>query len=103
MCEVNFNEAYGMMMHLKAIKVFVESCMRYGLSRTAAGSVPNFKALLLQPKKGKAEVVRKELAKLYATPGSLLDGDDDMAVPGATGEFFPYVYTPISIDPLAAV
>jgi len=102
-CEVNFNEAYGMMMHLKAIKVFVESCMRYGLSRTAAGSVPNFKALLLQPKKGKAEVVRKELAKLYATPGSLLDGDDDMAVPGATGEFFPYVYTPISIDPLAAV
>lgn len=102
-CSVNFNEAYGMMMHLKAIKLFVESCMRYGLSRTSSGSAPNFKALLLQPKKGKAEVVRKELAKLYATPGSLLDGDDDIAVPGATGEFFPYVYTPISIDPLAQV
>jgi len=98
-CVVNFNEAYGMMMHLKAIKLFVESCMRYGLSPTGA---PNFKAYLLQPKKGKAELLRKDLASLYSTPGSLLDGDDDLAVPGATGEFFPYVYTAISINPMEA-
>lgn len=101
-CAVNFAEAYGMMMHLKAIKLFVESCMRYGLTSGPGGTrVPNFKSFLLQPKKGKAEILRKDLASLYSKPGSLLDGDDDLTVPGATAEFYPYVYTPISIDPLA--
>jgi len=103
-CSINFAEAYGMMMHLKAIRVFVESCMRYGLTTSGGGARrPNFKAFLLQPKKGKTEVLRKDLAKLYSKPGSLLDGDDDMMVPGATGEFFPYVYVPISLDPLGSL
>merc|ERR1711920_986975 len=65
---------------LKAIRIFVESCMRYGLT-TSGPRRPNFKAFLLHPKKGKAEVLRKVLAKLYSKPGSLLDGDDDTMVP----------------------
>jgi len=101
-CSINFAEAYGMMMHLKAIRIFVESCMRYGLT-TSGPRRPNFKAFLLHPKKGKAEVLRKSLAKLYSKPGSLLDGDDDTMVPGTTGEFYPYVYASISLDPLSAL
>mmetsp|Transcript_66551 Transcript_66551/g.110659 ORF Transcript_66551/g.110659 Transcript_66551/m.110659 type:complete len:377 (-) Transcript_66551:366-1496(-) len=96
-CTINFAEAFGMTLHLKAIRIFVESCMRYGLSLQSRE--PNFKAFLLQPKKGKAESLRRDLAKIYTT-SSLLDQDDDAAmVPGASGEFYPYVYVPITIDP----
>lgn len=111
-CKINFAEAFGMTLHLKAIRIFVESCMRYGLSlqpkkayqntvtgKTESSREPNFKAYLLQPKKGKAESLRRDLAKIYTT-SSLLDQDDDAAmVPGASGEFYPYVYVPITIDP----
>jgi len=102
-CQINFAEAYGMLLHLKAIRIFVESCMRYGLTTGAGGTRrPNFKAFLLLPKRGKGEFLRKDLAKLYAKPGSLLDDADDMMVPGATtGEFYPYVYVPICLDPLS--
>lgn len=103
-CTVNFAEAYAMSLHLKAIRVFVESCMRYGLTtgRAPDGTParrPNFKSYLVLPKKGRSEALRKDLAKLYSTPGSMLDGDDDTMVPGTT-EFYPYVYVPITLDML---
>merc|ERR1712087_170745 len=82
--KINFAEAYSMSLHIKAIRVFVESCMRFGLITDRSGvRRPNFQSYLLMPKKGKAEVLRKDLAKLYTTAGSFLDGDIDSAmVPG---------------------
>jgi len=48
-CQINFAEAYTMMMHLKAIRIFVESVLRYGLQSDNKGGVrPNFKAYIVQ-------------------------------------------------------
>ena len=60
---------------------------------------PNFKAFLLQPKKGKAEYLRKALGALYGDGATGGDGDEEMVVPGAQGEFYPYVYTLIETEP----
>ena len=58
-----------MMMHLKAVRVFVESVLRYGLTPKAtgmgAGPGPNFQSVLLQPKKGKEDHLHKALCSLY--------------------------------------
>ena len=51
-------------------------------------------------KKGKAENLRKALGDHYASASSLIgDGEEETVVPGATGEFYPYVYVPIETEP----
>ena len=103
-CHINYAECYTMMLHLKAVRVFVESVLRYGLTTDyQRGMVPNFKAFLLQPKKGVTEKLRKSLAALYGGANSLAgDGEEEMVVPGATGEFYPYVSTDIVTEPVIA-
>lgn len=99
-CHVNYAESYKMMMHLKAVRIFVESVLRYGLKGTSSGMVPNFASYLLVPKKGKAEALRKALGALYASAGgATVEGEDESVVPGATGEFYPYVYASIETEP----
>jgi len=105
-CGVNYVEVYTMMLHLKAVRVFVEGVLRYGLTASYGhGSqgnsmVPNFKAFLLQPKKGKTEMLRKALSALYGGSASaMMESEEETVVPGATGEFYPYVYAPIETTP----
>jgi V-type H+-transporting ATPase subunit C len=95
-CKINFAEAFTMMMHLKAIRIFVESVLRYGLK---AGR-PNFKAFVLMPNKGKHDALRKLLAGLFGGVASMMDGEEETTVPGATGEFFPYVSVTIETAPV---
>lgn len=65
MRQVNYAEAYIMMLHLKAVRVFVESVLRYGLTESydhlaqSYSMTPNFKSFFLHPKKGKTEALRK--------------------------------------------
>jgi len=100
-CAINFAESYSMMLHLKAIRVFVESVLRYGLkSHFSKGMIPNFKAFIIQPKRGKGDALRKLLASIYGGSSALLEGDDaESAVPGAGGEFFPYVSVSVDTAP----
>jgi V-type H+-transporting ATPase subunit C len=100
-CTTIFAEAYGYMMHLKAIRVFVESVLRYGLAKVANQMLPNFDAYILAPKKGKTEALRKTLTSSYGGASAMLDdGGDDSAAPGmGGGEFYPYVYVPIETQP----
>jgi hypothetical protein len=86
------------------VRVFVESVLRYGLTNSYnKGMVPNFKSFLLVPKKGKSENLRKALAGLYTSAAALLgEGEEETVVPGATGEFYPYVYVPIETEPQVA-
>ena len=74
---------------------------RYGLTASYSAMQPNFKAFLLVPRKGKGEALRKALSAVYA--GSSADlmegGDEETVVPGATGEFYPYVYASIETEP----
>jgi len=102
-CTINFAEIYSMMLHLKAVRIFVESVLRYGLTETySKGMVPNFKAFFIQVKKGRADLLRKALSAVYAVgaSGKMMEGEDEAIVPGATGEFYPYVYTSIETAPL---
>ena len=89
-----------MTVHLKAVRVFVESVLRYGLSPGYGGGMaPNFKAYLLQAKKGQSEKLRKVLGTLYSGNAAMIgDGEEESVIPGATGEFYPYVYTSIDTE-----
>jgi len=99
-CRINYAECYGMLLHLKAVRVFVESVLRFGLTATyAQGMVPNFKSFLLQPKKGKSETLRKALAAMYSGSAAMMEGEEESVAPGAGGEFYPYVYTLIETEP----
>ena len=98
-CHINYAEVYTMTVHLKAVKVFVESVLRYGLTHGIGGMVPNFKAFFLQPKKASSEKLRKTLAALYGGGMASMEGEEETVVPGATGEFYPYVYTSLETAP----
>jgi len=103
-CQINYSECYIMTVHLKAVRVFVEAVLRYGLSPGYGGGMaPNFKAYLLQAKKGKSEQLRKVLGGLYSGNAAMIgDGEEESVIPGATGEFYPYVYTSIDTEYSAA-
>jgi len=96
-CSLNYAESYGILMHLKAVKIFTESVLRYGLTPTyEAGMVPNFQSFFVQPKKGKAETLRKAMAE-YFGGGDIVE--EEVAGPGTTGDFYPYVYASIETAP----
>jgi len=99
--KINFSEMFSAWIHVKALRVFVESVLRYGLP-------VNFQAMLLQPNKRSVKKLREILNQLYAHldassmsgAGSLANVEDD--VPGLMSlgqqEYFPYVFYKISID-----
>ena len=89
-CDINFAEAFKMMMHLKAVRVFVESVLRYGLTPKATGGMgagpgPNFQSVLLQPKKGKEDHLHKALHALYGGGSAInIDVRTPLRTPSAT-------------------
>ncbi|XP_029134663.2 V-type proton ATPase subunit C 1-B [Labrus bergylta] len=56
--KVNFSEVFVAWIHLKALRVFVESVLRYGLP-------VNYQALLLQSDKKRSKKLREELSSLF--------------------------------------
>uniref|UniRef100_A0A673KFJ1 V-type proton ATPase subunit C n=1 Tax=Sinocyclocheilus rhinocerous TaxID=307959 RepID=A0A673KFJ1_9TELE len=56
--KVNFSEAFIAWIHIKALRVFTESVLRYGLP-------VNFQAMLLQPNKKNVKKLREVLQDLY--------------------------------------
>ena len=61
--KINFGEIFSAYIHVKALRVFVESVLRFGLP-------VNFQAAVMEPHKGATKKLRTELTKLY----SHLDG-----------------------------
>jgi len=95
-CKTNFSEAFIAWIHLKAIRVFVESVLRYGLPT-------NFQAMLLLPHKNKHSKLRKALLELYGHLSSKSifkdkDADTDEINPLDMETFFPYVSLEINLD-----
>jgi hypothetical protein len=81
-------------MHTKAVRVFVEAVLRWGLP-------VSFASFVIQPTK--TTKVRTELAKIYAdvsgaghsgpaTGSTTNEGDED------ADAFFPYVYFPFVLN-----
>uniref|UniRef100_A0A671UAG8 V-type proton ATPase subunit C n=1 Tax=Sparus aurata TaxID=8175 RepID=A0A671UAG8_SPAAU len=56
--KVNFSEVFVAWIHLKALRVFVESALRYGLPM-------NYQALLLQTDRKRSKKLREELSSLF--------------------------------------
>jgi len=95
-CKTNFSEAFIAWIHLKAIRVFVESVLRYGLPT-------NFQAMLLLPNKNKQTKLRRALAELYGHLSSKSifnekhSKDEDETGPEQEN-FYPYVSLEINLD-----
>nr|QEL52526.1 V-type proton ATPase subunit C 1 [Acipenser sinensis] len=95
--KVNFSEAFIAWIHIKALRVFVESVLRYGLP-------VNFQAMLLQPnKKATQKKLREVLYDLYKHLDSSATGIIDVAmdIPGlnlSQQEYYPYVYYKIDCN-----
>mmetsp|Transcript_17656 Transcript_17656/g.34742 ORF Transcript_17656/g.34742 Transcript_17656/m.34742 type:complete len:412 (-) Transcript_17656:411-1646(-) len=93
-CKTHYGDAFIAWVHVKAIRLFVESVLRYGLP-------VNFTAALLKPKKKTLEKkVREKLLKLYShydLHGMMQMQADEAAAAGGVGEeMFPYVSYKIS-------
>jgi len=89
-CKTNFAESFVGWVHIKAIRTFVESVLRYGLPI-------NFQAVLLMPKKGKQTKLRKVLSDMFShlAAKSVFNHkgeDDDME------NFFPYVSLDVNLN-----
>ncbi|XP_011504285.1 PREDICTED: V-type proton ATPase subunit C isoform X2 [Ceratosolen solmsi marchali] len=99
--KVNFSECFCAWIHVKALRVFVESVLRYGLP-------VNFQAILLRPHKKSTKRLRDVLNQLYAhldssaTAGSSQSSNQDSVdIPGlgfGQSDYFPYVYYKINVD-----
>nr|XP_019605012.1 PREDICTED: V-type proton ATPase subunit C 2 isoform X2 [Rhinolophus sinicus] len=96
--KVNFSEAFIAWIHIKALRVFVESVLRYGLP-------VNFQAVLLQPhKKSSTKRLREVLNSVFrhldeVAAASLLDAS--VEIPGLqlnNQDYFPYVYFHIDLS-----
>ncbi|MBN3304365.1 VTC1A ATPase, partial [Amia calva] len=94
--KVNFSEVFVAWIHMKGLRVFVESVLRYGLP-------VNFQAVLLQPNEKKIKQLREVLASHF----SYLDGrgggklDVGVDIPGmilVNQEYHSYVYFKIDAD-----
>ncbi|KAF8789176.1 V-type proton ATPase subunit C-like [Argiope bruennichi] len=93
--KINFSECFVAFIHVKALRVFVESVLRYGLP-------VNFQAMLLQPAKN-TKKLREVLNKLYSHLDSSLAAGSIDDVPGGLAsfgveEYYPYVYFKINVD-----
>ncbi|XP_003462752.1 V-type proton ATPase subunit C 2 isoform X1 [Cavia porcellus] len=95
--KVNFSEAFIAWIHIKALRVFVESVLRYGLP-------VNFQAVLLQPhKKSATKRLREVLNSVFrhldeVAAASTLDAS--VEIPGlqlSNQDYFPYVYFHIDL------
>lgn len=96
--KVNFSETFCAWIHVKALRVFVESVLRYGLP-------VNFQAILLHPNKKSTKRLRDVLNQLYShldgsaqAPANIADNVDIPGLGFGQSEYFPYVYYKLSID-----
>jgi len=93
--KVNFSEAFVAWIHVKALRVYVESVLRYGLP-------VNFQAMILTPPRKMQKKLRDVLFQLYAhldSSSTKSSKSDAVDLPGfSSGEYYPYVFLKINID-----
>jgi len=85
-CSIHFGEAFTAWIHIKAIRAFVESVLRYGLPVI-------YTSVLIVPKRNREEKIMNGLTKLYQYLDDEQDKDDDDA------DFHPFYidkFTPLA-------
>jgi len=93
--KVNFGECFMAWIHVKALRIFVESVLRFGLP-------VNFQGMVLMLQKKQTKKLREVLNDLYLhldTAGAIGGSEDIPQGLGMVGgEYYPYVYYKINID-----
>lgn len=95
--KINFGEIFTAYVHVKALRVFVESVLRYGLP-------VNFQAAVVEPTKNSHKKLRTELHKLYihldASAAGPIDTFEDSPALLSLGvhDYYPYVFFKMNID-----
>lgn len=92
-CTTHFGDAFITWLHVKAIRVFVESILRYGLPA-------NFSAVVIKPlKKGYESKIRHELQKKYQeldSSGFMSMQADEIKAGGE--QVYPYVSYSVTLE-----
>lgn len=94
--KVNFGESFTAWIHVKALRVFVESVLRFGLP-------VNFQGMVLLPQKKQIKKLRDTLNELYFhlhSAGGIGGGEElPSGLAGfGQGDYYPYVYYKMNID-----
>lgn len=96
--KINFSEACTAWIHVKALRLFVESVLRYGLP-------VNFQAAIIKPQKKSAKRLRETLDSLYSglnSSGELSSNKKDLEIPGifatSQSDYYPYVFFTLNLD-----
>merc|ERR1712137_258141 len=93
-CQTNFTEVFTAWAHLKALRVHVESILRFGLP-------PEYVSSVVKPHKiSNEKQIRKNLEQYFAQHGSVHMQEIKEDVPGfSTNEkFYPYVYLEMDLN-----
>jgi len=99
-CITTYEESFLFWVHIKAIRIYVESVLRYGLPADICATV-------LEPKKGKETKLRLVLKDLYSNlPNAELAAELDAGetdISGFGADFYPYVYFSLKISDLVGL
>lgn len=90
-CKTNFSETFEAWIHLKAIRIFVESILRYGLP-------PNFLSVILVPNMKNEKKLRTVLQKAYGKDNGKEEELTDDAPIAYQTEYYPYVFFGLNTD-----
>jgi len=98
-CHAAFSDTLVAWCHLKAMRVFVEAVLRYGVP-------PNFAAFIIKPSKGKSNTkLLKAINEVFSASGlfgqSYLGSAGDKQHDGGEGEEPYYPYVSLSMSPLS--
>jgi len=93
--KTTYSDVFAAWIHLKAMRAFVESVLRYGLP-------VDFSAILIKPGRGADKKLRFLLNELYSklVKDSALTEQLDSSetdISGVGNEFYSYVYLPITL------
>ncbi|CAF2634073.1 unnamed protein product [Rotaria sp. Silwood2] len=94
--KINFGEIFSASMHIKALRVFVESVLRFGLP-------VNFVAIVIHPTRKSTKRLRDVLDLLfgYLDQSNKSKYDEQIDIPGVFSsqqEYYPYVYFKLDLD-----
>ncbi|CAF4494223.1 unnamed protein product [Rotaria socialis] len=94
--KINFGEIFSASMHIKVLRVFVESVLRYGLP-------VNFVAIIIHPTRKSTKRLRDVLDQLfgYLDQSDRSIYDEQIDIPGILAlqqEYYPYVYFKLDLD-----
>lgn len=92
-CKTTFDEAFCSWIHLKALRLHIESVLRYGLP-------VNYQALVIKPKPKYEKKTRDLLIQLFGHLGGIggidTPAEEMAAAPGQ--EYYPFVFFNINLD-----